>query len=144
MRFALAALLALATTACQPGAPLPAGDPSRQAAEGLDLRTDRQSYSTGEQVVLTLRNDSGEPLGVNLCLSTLEHRRNGEWVDAPRQLEEVCTALLQLLETGQTASHSFRLVPGLTAGEYRFRTRIEKMHAGAADHYASNAFQLRD
>jgi hypothetical protein len=144
MRPVLLAMLALAISACQPGAPLPAADPARQAAEGLVLRTDRQSYSAGERVELTLRNETGEPLGVNLCLSTLEQRRNGEWADAPRQLEEVCTALLQLLEPGQTASHSFRLVPGLAAGEYRFRTRIEKMHTGATDHYASDAFQLRD
>jgi hypothetical protein len=142
MKIAWIILLTLAAAACTPGTAIPDMDTARLAADGLVLQTDRSSYAAGEPVQLTLRNETGGPLGVNLCLSTLEQRRGGEWGEAPRQFDEVCTALLQLLEPGQSASHTFTVAAGFPTGEYRLRTRIERMHSGDADFYVSNPFRL--
>ncbi len=145
MRFLM--LLTLAVATCQPTGPHPqdepAGERTASPQEGVVLTTNRQSYSTGEQVRLTLRNESRQPLGFNLCMSTLERRQGEEWVPVPADPTEVCPAILGLLPAGESTHHTFTLDRDLPAGEYRFRTELEHMDTGARGAYVSSTFQLR-
>jgi len=112
--------------------------------EGVVLSTDRQTYGPGDGVQLTLRNEAGEALGMNLCLSELERREAGQWERSPVQSDEICVSILQVLEPGESASESVELPAGLPPGDYRFSTNLEGMERGELGLHPSNSFQVRN
>jgi len=127
------------------------GDPPAEAAggasaartvEGVMLTTDRSEYRAGGELRLDLRNDSGDGLGVNVCVSTLEVRDGAEWRQSTQQPDEICTMELRILEPGRSASHTFTLPAGLAAGEYRFVTDVERMASGERGPVASTPFRV--
>ncbi len=131
----LALLLALDTTACHAAAP--AAD-----TDTLMLHTDRRIYSAGQEVRLTLNNQLQQPVGVNLCASTLERREKNRWIVVPQPPGEACPMLLRILGPGETDEHGFRFDRALPAGEYRFRTEVENLRTGERRVHVSNSFRL--
>jgi hypothetical protein len=74
-------------------------------------------------VRLTLDNGAPQPIGYNLCNSTLQQRSGSGWT--PVATGEVCTMQLLTLNPGFDATFEKRLPAGLGAGEYRYVTSIE-------------------
>lgn len=143
MRTAVILLLLLAANACQLAGPLaPSGSRDDGGASDRVLSTERSTYVAGTQAVILLTNRFEYSVGYNLCFSVLERRVNGQWITAESQRERVCTAELRLLAPGKTDSYTFRLDPGLPAGEYRFRTTLENMSSGARAAVVSNSFTV--
>jgi hypothetical protein len=92
----------------------------------------------GEQVTLTLRNESGAPVGYNLCSSTLERRSGATWENVPT--DEMCTRELRQLENGGMATFEKTLPGGLASGEYRYSTALYRDSENAQA--ASNPFNV--
>jgi len=146
MRWIFVTLAAVAAAACQISVPpgtAGGADGARVPAGGAVLTTERDSYTVGQPIRLTLHNRTAGPLGVNVCISALERRQGQQWTEVPEATDEICPAVLRMLEPGGTDSHEFRLRGDLPAGEYRFRTRVERMDGGADERVASEPFQLR-
>lgn len=146
MKRQIIVLLTVVFGACQTSAPPPAErgvEGTRVAAEEGMLRTERESYAAGEPVRLVLDNQSGDPLGGNLCMSALERREDQQWVDVPGPSDEVCTGELRVVAPGGQLSHEFRFRQDLPPGEYRFRTRVENIATNVDTHEVSNPFQLQ-
>jgi hypothetical protein len=114
------------------------------SADGLVLTTDADSYASGAEVRLTLRNETDGMLGHNLCLSVLERSTVTGWVTVQRTPDPTCQAALALLEADGTATYTTVLPSGLPAGEYRFRTELEKMPTGERGWHVSNTFTVTD
>lgn len=76
---------------------------------------------TGEKVLLTLRNNSDEPMGYNLCSSALQ--RGPAW--EPVKTDEICTMEIRYLGRGASTTFEKTLPSDLTAGEYRYVTIID-------------------
>jgi hypothetical protein len=142
MRGILAALLAtVVAAACQP--PPPAHGPGHALGEpdGL-LSTDRTAYRTGATATLTLHNRYADPLGYNLCFSSLERRDGSEWRPSPVQDDRVCAAVLHVLRPSGAATSPAQIPPALPPGEYRFRTRLENMRTNAEFQGHTNPFTV--
>jgi len=88
--------------------------------------TEASTYDAESDVELVLQNDSDRSVQYNLCSSTLERRRGGEWGDAD-VTGIVCTAVLKEIPGGKTARFDYPLSDlesTLPAGTYRFRTDV--------------------
>lgn len=112
------------------------------SADGLVLTTDADSYAPGAEVRLTLRNETGGVLGHNLCLSVLERSTGSRWVTVERSTDPSCQAALAMLEADGTATLTIQLPTNLPAGEYRFRTQLEKVPTGENGWHISNTFTV--
>lgn len=75
------------------------------------------------RVLLTLENHSSEQVGYNLCSSTLERLRDGEWIAVPS--DEVCTMELRLLGPTRSVAYEKNFSPDLPSGDYRYVTSVE-------------------
>jgi hypothetical protein len=96
--------------------------------------------SPGDSIALTLDNGAAEAVGYNLCTSTLERQTDDGWQPVPA--DRVCTMELRMLEPGQRADFPLQLQPELTAGAYRFSTRIEWMASGISDVVYTDEFHV--
>jgi hypothetical protein len=94
----------------------------------------------GDSVSLTLHNGAADAIGYNLCTSTLERRTGDGWEAVPD--DRVCTMELRMLDPGQRADFPLQLQPALTAGAYRFSTRIEWMASGTSDVVRTDEFRV--
>jgi hypothetical protein len=81
--------------------------------------------TVGGEVTLTLRNRSEQPIGYNLCPVTLERQVSGRWEERPERPAEVCTMELRVLLAGGSDTYRHTIPPGVPAGTYRFRLRVE-------------------
>lgn len=96
---------------------------------GLSLLTDRLVYSTGDLIMLTLRNQGSEPVGYNLCTAQLEQLVDGEWKEVPS--DRVCTMVLQTLMPGDSSGgFPFFDLNDLAPGTYRFRVNVQRSSGG--------------
>lgn len=141
MRVLVAVLLLLLSAACQQATAPTEFDPSLgPVASGRMLSSDRSSYSPGASAVIRLRNTTSGPLGYNLCHTTLERSVGTDW----RRVDEdrVCTMELRILQAGATATYEHRLPANLTAGEYRYRTQVEREGAQRMESAVSNTFTV--
>jgi hypothetical protein len=143
MRAVLSTLLFLAVLGCQqttapsdPDPGLGAGDPDRV------LTTDQGSYPAGATASLRLKNPFSQALGYNLCSSVLERHSDGAWRTAESESDRVCTMELRTVQPGGTATYNRPLSSRLPAGDYRFRTTVEKMNAGTREPVVSNTFRI--
>jgi hypothetical protein len=123
----LALSLVLAVTGCEgsvsgpdlgPGG-LELGNALLGGEADVMLRTDADSYAPGGSMTLTLENQGSERVGYNLCVHGLERRSGDAWTSV--ESERVCTAHLEMLEPGQTASYETTVPEDLASGEYRVR-----------------------
>jgi hypothetical protein len=95
------------------------------AAGDAVLRTDLDSYAPGSEVSLRLRNESFQPLGFNLCFSTLQRHEGAVWETVPLIDNEWCPAIQNRLNPGEEFSERRILRESLAEGEYRYLTRVE-------------------
>ena len=86
------------------------------------LRTDRSEYAPGDTVVLRLVNESGEPIGFNLCMHDMQRDDDGTWTDTNYNHGILCPLDLRTLDDGESARYSTLLPTELAPGVYRFRT----------------------
>ncbi len=85
----------------------------------------REHYSQGDTVVLSIRNISGQTLNYNFCPTSLEKRDGDEWKniltpkigDPPVQV--VCTLPLYMLGKGSKTEIKYPLSRDLEDGTYR-------------------------
>lgn len=98
-----------------------AAAPSDTAVSGDGVQLDAEV--SGKSVQLTLRNQSTQPIGYNLCLSALERLDGASWVNVAA--DTVCTMQLNTLQPAGTATFDHRLPPGLPRGQYRYVTNVE-------------------
>lgn len=90
----------------------------------ISLTTSAEVVARGDPIVLTLRNDSGAPVGYNLCVVDFQPRVSGQWSDQTVQYLRVCTGELAILPSGKEVG-SGEEVPAMSPGTYRVRTTVE-------------------
>jgi hypothetical protein len=110
-------------------------------ATDITLRVAPVPATPGDSVSLTLHNGAAEAVGYNLCTSTLERRTGEGWEGVPD--DRVCTMELRMLDPGQRADFPLQLQPDLTAGTYRFSTRIEWLASGTSDLLHTDEFRVQ-
>ena len=86
------------------------------------LRIDRSEYEPGDTVRLRLVNESGEPIGYNLCMHDIQRDDGGTWTDTDYSHGPVCPLDLRTLSDGEAALYVTILNPAITPGVYRFQT----------------------
>ncbi|QRN95741.1 hypothetical protein JRI60_42955 [Archangium violaceum] len=89
------------------------------------LKTDLDSYVAGSEVVLRLRNESLQPLGYNLCYSTLQRHEGAAWETVPIIDNEFCLAIQNRLNPGEESTERRILRESLEEGEYRYLIDVE-------------------
>jgi hypothetical protein len=127
-------LFFLALAGCAPVSP----SPRSEATADAPVRLSAERTSAGA-IRLTLRNDSSDRVGYNLCTATLQ-KRSGAWTPVPS--DEMCTMQLNTLEPGTSATFDKRLPPGLPPGEYRYVTSVENPLGSSMVEIASNVFTV--
>lgn len=95
------------------------------AIDSVKLAAGEAQYAPGDQVELTLRNESGETVGYNLCLANLQRQIVNAWVGVASESNEACTLVLQSVAPGEEVKASKQLPSPLSAGAYRYRTDVE-------------------
>lgn len=111
-------------------------------ADYIHLTTEFPSYGPGAEVVLILANPTERQYGYNLCTSLLQRLEGAQWIEVQPGLAEVCTMELRLMPPGGRATFTFRLAPGLPAGQYRARAAIEDVDAGTRLLLSSTTFAV--
>lgn len=107
-----------------------------------EFTADKQVYGPGETATLRLENNSDHMLGYNLCFSTLVQKIENGWKSIEGPQDQACIAILFTLKPGNTASFKFQLFPNLSKGQYRFKTKIEKLSNGVVEERFSNVFSI--
>jgi hypothetical protein len=74
-------------------------------------------------VHLTLHNESGGPIGYNLCTSALQRKLSDGW--DPVETGEICTMEIRTLPNGESATFDKTLPDDTPVGQYRYTTSIE-------------------
>lgn len=133
-------LLALLAVAVLPAcATLPSGSD----ADGVRYEADRAAYTSADEIVTVLRNDSDREVGYNLCVAVVEKRLGGGWVRAERSPEHPCILPLYTLRPGETATYREPASHFPGDGTYRLRTRIETPVSGRALDVTTDPFEVR-
>jgi hypothetical protein len=94
------------------------------------------TVSQDRSLELQVHNRSSQPIGYNLCASSLERRSEGRWQAVPTQ--RMCTMELRSLPPGEAARYRIAITD-LAPGEYRARARID----GNPPEVATDAFIVR-
>ena len=103
------------------------------ASPGVTLRA---TVSQDRSLEFHLRNGSAQPIGYNLCASSLERRSEGTW--QPVASQRVCTMELRRLPPGGEARYRIAIAD-LPRGEYRARARLD----GQPPEIATEPFVVR-
>jgi hypothetical protein len=93
---------------------------------------------TGQTVKLTLSNESGGPIGYNLCTSALQRHTAGKW--AAVETGDICTMEIRTLQNGSTATFDKTLPDDTVSGEYRYAANVDSNGTPIA--VASDPFQV--
>lgn len=100
-------------------------------ADDIFLRTDRSEYAAGDTAVLRLVNESGAPVGYNLCAHLVQRQTaEGGWVDTLYGHESLCPLPRYELRHGDSDTYPAPLDEETPAGTYRFRTRVDTRSEG--------------
>jgi hypothetical protein len=78
---------------------------------------------TEQTVKLTLSNESGGPIGYNLCASALQRRTAGQWTAV--ETGDICTMEIRTLQNGSTAIFDKTMPDDTVSGEYRYATNVD-------------------
>lgn len=125
-------LLALGIWACADE--IDAAPPLVQVRGPVTLVVDRASYSPGQELKVTLNNDSPGEVGYNLCFAFLKlqwmfgngwETVAGAYLGPPSKETTDCTSDLRLLGAGQSAGGSAHLPDDLAEGTYRLTHDVE-------------------
>lgn len=112
---------------------------SGDAVDGVSLAA--TPTATRDSILLTLRNESAQPVGYNLCSSAVERRAGTDWQNQPT--DRVCTMELRTLSAGEQATFTTTLPAGATPGDYRFVARVAIPLNGELRTVASNTVSVR-
>lgn len=93
-----------------------------------------------DSIVLTLRNQSSQRVGYNLCTTAVEQRTTDGWQNLPT--DRVCTMELRTLEPGSDATFTTTLPAGAGNGDYRFVTGVEIPLSGERRTVPSNVVRV--
>jgi hypothetical protein len=129
-------LLSAAILLCACSSSMNSSDP----ANDVHLSVRPESATPGDSMTLTLRNETAEQIGYNLCTSSLQRQTAGGWEPVPSDV--VCTMELRTLEPDQDASYRTALPDDLSSGRYRYSTGIEAMQTGGGYGIMSNSFDV--
>lgn len=88
------------------------------------LKTDQETYAPGSELTLRIHNESLQPLGYNLCFSTLQRQEEGTWTAVPRPNREFCGAIQYNIGPGGSGESRRPLPESLTEGTYRYITTV--------------------
>jgi hypothetical protein len=135
MRLIIAVLLTVTASGCATPAP-PVDSPT------LDLQIAPPSPRPGDEITLTLMNNTAGSVGYNLCASALTREVGAEWQPVPS--DRVCTMELRTLEPAQVDSFAFNLPGDLPGGVYRFQTNVEDLQAGTREEVATTIFLVAE
>jgi hypothetical protein len=118
--------------------------PERNGEGGatLELSVEPAEVRAGDEVILTLVNRSGDPVGYNLCVAVLDERRADEWVERPERPTEFCTMELRVLPPEESATYRHTVPAELPSGEYRFRTGVESPLGEGRVEVGSSPFRI--
>jgi hypothetical protein len=105
------------------------------------LRVEPTELAAGDSITLVLENGSPDRIGYNLCTSDLQRSNDGGWETVPS--DRVCTMELRTLPPGERARYPLSLASGLAEGEYRYRTRVERLERGDRSDVPSEVFRVR-
>ncbi len=113
-------------------------------AEGADvtLEVEADGFEPGAEVTLLLVNQSGEPVGFNLCFHELERFTDDGWKGSEEQEDRICTAVLHIIDPGEDARYEASLPATLSPGEYRFRVALHLMDQGEFRDQVSDPFHI--
>lgn len=78
---------------------------------------------TEQRVELTLRNESGAPVGYNLCTSALQRRIAEKWTEV--ETGDICTMEIRTLQSGDSATFTKTLPDNAVSGDYRYATTVQ-------------------
>jgi hypothetical protein len=93
-----------------------AGEHSVQAT--IDVALDRSIYGAGDQVAVTLVNNTSRDYGYNLCGRSYERRNGNDWSAMPPELR-LCTADLRALPAGALRTEITDLPADFAPATYR-------------------------
>ncbi|HEX9939286.1 MAG TPA: hypothetical protein VGB15_19240 [Longimicrobium sp.] len=109
VRNALALLAVVALAACES---------ATSSRLRLDITPDRTEYTTGSDVLLTVRNLGDEPVTYSFCTWTVQRRTVTGWVEEDSEAV-ICPAAILLLGPGQSATGTIGLPDHIPSGRYR-------------------------
>jgi hypothetical protein len=115
---------------------------------GVSLAAEASSYRPGDQVVVTLQNNTSNIAGYNLCFAFLELQRqvSDSWKSVralgPNR-QAVCTTELRGLQPGTQADGRAYLPTTLSPGIYRIALRVEIGIGNAREMVATDGFSVR-
>jgi hypothetical protein len=121
--------------------------PSQQPAEapeapepvdGVTLSVSPEQTTEDSTVTLTLRNNSQQQIGYNLCSSTLQTSAG-----RPVPTSRACTMEIRSLDPGRTATDRYQLPVNMLEGRYRFVTQVQWRGSSRIAGVPSNAFAVR-
>jgi hypothetical protein len=113
-RLAFAIALALLVGCQKPPAD---SDSASMPSTTVRLVLDRATYGPGDDVKLTITNDTPRELGYNACTRVVERESGAGWIEVPEP-DRVCTMELRPLARAETVTEQTD-VPPLPAGRYR-------------------------
>ena len=93
---------------------------------------------TEQTVKLTLSNESGGPIGYNLCTSALQRRTADRWTAV--ETGDICTMEIRTLQNGESVTFDKALPDDTVSGEYRYATNVDS--SGSPIVVASDPFQV--
>jgi hypothetical protein len=156
IRVSIVVLLALGAS-CQKAAvqadtaaaaPAPSGPMQPSPAPTMPSATpklvlDRATYSSRDDVKLTITNSTHRNLGYNACTRVIEREAGAQWAPVPEP-DRICTMELRLLARGETVTEVTDL-PALGAGRYRIALSFsdESATAGTPVRGVSDPFTVR-
>ncbi len=109
VRNALAVLAAVALVACS----TVTGSRLR-----LDITPDKPEYTTGSDVVLTVRNLGDDPVTYSFCTWAVQRLTTSGWVTVDSE-SVLCPSVILLLDPGESVTGTIGLPDNLTNGKYR-------------------------
>ena len=100
------------------------GSPALRAedAAGVVFRAERGDYRRGETAKIVLRNETGETIGYNLCVSARELRSGAGWTRY--EPLRICTAAFFNLAPGAETVLNEPITDEWQPGEYRMVTTV--------------------
>ena len=122
MRLVLLCVTLALTSACDSSGPLDTVDSG--VDDGIEVQVDRTEYAVGEEVRLSLVNESDRQVVLSMplaCAARLERRSGPSWVAA--NLPIGCAAVLTPVEAKTTESVVLTL-EDVQPGTYRFNVSV--------------------
>jgi len=83
----------------------------------LELSTDKSSYRSGEQIMITLVNPTSNSYAYNPCTRLIEREVSGSWVE--HKEARICTMIAHILAPRSRRTERTELATGLEPGRYR-------------------------